>query len=64
MSKEIIERRALRTGDGTYSKPTSGEAKSDWKMEHNHQHAKNNFLWGWDDEDMNKDDQNSALIIN
>lgn len=62
-SKEIIERRANRTGDG--SRHGSRQNQSQHHDEQtNHIHTNENLIWGWDDVDMNLDDKKYVTILN
>lgn len=64
-SHEVIERRALRTGDGdrTFSKCASSNGKVKAHSEQLHDHCERENVWGWDDKDLNKDDRDNAIII-
>ena len=50
VSREIIEKRAERTGDGTLKHSTDPN------------HHMNN-VWGWGDKDMTSDDVNSMTLL-
>lgn len=66
VSKEIITRRAARTGDGTSNFsdciPNGAQHEHEQQQHHHHHHSHENSIWGWDDEDMLQLDRENALI--
>lgn len=71
VSEDLIRRRAERTGDGiTYKytkcvKPTENvDQQQKHQQSHHHHHSDDNFVWGWDDDAMDKYDKDNAIIIN
>ncbi|XP_055324058.1 acyl-CoA Delta-9 desaturase-like [Sitodiplosis mosellana] len=57
-SKEIIERRSIRTGDGTRQKSADISKCSTEEAD------VNSNIWGWNDVDMDVDDKKCVTIIN
>lgn len=51
----MINKRALRTGDGTRNSQFIDDNKPD---------LTDDTVWGWDDKDMNEQDKKLALILN
>lgn len=49
VSKELIRKRAERTGDGTLKSSTSSEHHM-------------NSVWGWGDKDMSSEDKSSVTV--
>lgn len=69
-SKEIIEKRSARTGDGTRKQHNSTSApqynapQEDMEQKSNHLPNNENLIWGWEDPDMDVDDKKCVTIIN
>lgn len=69
-SKETIERRAKRTGDGSRKSQhdTSiseiSQNHSDQQTNSVHTEDSSTLIWGWDDVDMHVDDKKSVTILN
>lgn len=66
VSEDLIRRRAERTGDGIPYKYTKCVKRTDEpdQQSHHHHHSDDNFVWGWDDDAMDKYDKENAIIIN
>ncbi|KAK3910909.1 Acyl-CoA Delta(11) desaturase [Frankliniella fusca] len=62
VSKEMVERRAARTGDGTHSS-VSGHDHHQNQHNHHHHHHHGDEVWGWGDKDMPQEDVLGATII-
>ncbi|XP_026281147.1 acyl-CoA Delta-9 desaturase-like [Frankliniella occidentalis] len=60
VSKEMVERRVARTGDGTH--PSVQDKQQPHHHHHHHHHG--DEVWGWGDKDMPQDDVLGATIIN
>lgn len=58
----MIRKRAERTGDGSnkFSRCIKDGVVRKEDVEH---HADDSMVWGWDDQDMNDEDKQDALII-
>lgn len=65
VSKEIIQRRAKRTGDGTFDHGQHEETNRQAHKNHsNHGTDPNGHsIWGWGDIDMNEDDKHFAIVL-
>lgn len=57
-SKEIIERRSARTGDGSRQKSSENSQCTTEESD------VNSNIWGWNDIDMNVDEKKCVTIIN
>lgn len=73
VSEEMINRRVLRTGDGShkYSKLKTTQEKilayvNDVTTDDsgNHTHDEKQLIWGFDDKDMDEEDKKYVTIIN
>lgn len=73
VSKEMIQRRVLRTGDGChqYSKQVKNEEEKEEDLKAklveyvNRHHDENlDMVWGWDDKDLPTEDKQYAAIYN
>jgi stearoyl-CoA desaturase (Delta-9 desaturase) len=56
VSKEMIDKRAIRTGDGTRTNNQLYREEKDEKKI-------SNDIWGWDDNEMSEDQKQSAKIL-
>lgn len=62
-SKEIIEKRSARTGDGSRKKHNLPDASQCTPQEFNVK-KNSNLIYGWNDVDMDEDDKKCVTIIN
>lgn len=60
MAPHIVQKRILRTGDGTheYSKLHAHHSKSQSPSD------ENNHIWGWEDEKMSEIDKSEVTVVN
>lgn len=65
VSKEMIEKRATRTGDGSRlnHKCANESQSSDPNLEYTEK-VSSNLIWGWNDVDLHENDKKSVTIIN
>ena len=61
VSREMVEKRVARTGDGSHSSQHQPEQPH---HHHHHHHRHEDEVWGWGDKDMSQDDILCATIIN
>lgn len=61
-SKENIEKRSARTGDG--SRKRLNLSQNEQNTDASDTKESSNLIWGWDDVDMDIDEKNCVTIIN
>ncbi|XP_076251322.1 acyl-CoA Delta-9 desaturase-like isoform X2 [Rhynchophorus ferrugineus] len=61
-SEDMIKKRVLRTGDGTWYGLSQLKNNADDKGHHHHDHG--DMLWGWGDTDMGQNDVKEILKFN
>ncbi|XP_060524772.1 acyl-CoA Delta-9 desaturase-like [Cylas formicarius] len=60
-SEEIVKKRVLRTGDGTYPNIESMVAQMAGQ---DHHHDDGELIWGWGDKDMKEEEKNDIKFYN
>uniref|UniRef100_U5EY18 Putative fatty acid desaturase n=1 Tax=Corethrella appendiculata TaxID=1370023 RepID=U5EY18_9DIPT len=64
VSEEIIQKRVLRTGDGSHPCTTENDVQQKLLDYINSAAENDEHLWGWDDKDMTEADKLDAQILN
>ena len=67
VSNEMILKRVMRTGDGSYELPADLNNNTDINtedlMKYLDHEKETNQIWGWDDQDISQEDRAGANII-